>query len=135
MNEEVIKNLDKIAQKFGIVIDWTNQNVVPYLQDLMERFIKFQNSCAILWIIISVISLIVLLIIISNYFKLIKEKYKEDKHYDITMDDPIIFTISIILICAIIGSIIILLCNIFGLVQNIYLPELTLIKYLNNMNV
>lgn len=135
MNEEIIKNLDKVAQKLDITIDWTNQNIVPYLQDLLGRFINFQNSCAILWIIISTVSLIALLIIVSKYFKLIKEKYKENQGYDIMMDDPVIFTISIILICSIIGSIIILLCNIFGLVQNIYLPELTLIKYLNNMNV
>lgn len=135
MNEEIIKNLDKVAQKLDITIDWTNQNIVPYLQDLLGRFINFQNSCAILCIIISTVSLIALLIIVSKYFKLIKEKYKENQGYDIMMDDPVIFTISIILICSIIGSIIILLCNIFGLVQNIYLPELTLIKYLNNMNV
>lgn len=31
MSEEVIKILDTIAEKFGLAIDWTSANVLPYL--------------------------------------------------------------------------------------------------------
>ena len=40
MSEEIIKVLNDLASRFGVAIDWTNQNIVPYLQDLMTRFIK-----------------------------------------------------------------------------------------------
>lgn len=34
MNDEIIKVFDYIGDKLGIVIDWTQQNIQPYLQDL-----------------------------------------------------------------------------------------------------
>lgn len=30
MSEEVIKILDALAEKFGLAIDWTSANVLPY---------------------------------------------------------------------------------------------------------
>lgn len=35
MSEEVIKILDALAEKFGLAIDWTSANVLPYLQQLL----------------------------------------------------------------------------------------------------
>lgn len=32
MSVEVIKVLDALVEKFGIAIDWTSANVLPYLQ-------------------------------------------------------------------------------------------------------
>ena len=35
--EEIIKIINELCAKFGIAIDWTSQNVLPYLQELMGR--------------------------------------------------------------------------------------------------
>ena len=32
--------LDEISRKFGLAIDWTQQNVQPYLQELMSNVIQ-----------------------------------------------------------------------------------------------
>ena len=32
MSTEIIKILDAICDKFGLVIDWTSQNVTPYMR-------------------------------------------------------------------------------------------------------
>ena len=34
MSDEVVKILDALADKFGIAINWTSANVIPYLQQL-----------------------------------------------------------------------------------------------------
>ena len=39
MNEELIKALTELANKFGIAIDWTSQNALPYAQELMNRIV------------------------------------------------------------------------------------------------
>ena len=74
MSQEIIKVLDNLAQKFGIAIDWTNQNILPCLQDLMGRYISLQNSYAIIWIVISIIMIIGLIILISKCIKVIREE-------------------------------------------------------------
>ena len=32
MSDEIIKVLDDLSDRVGITIDWTSQNVLPYLQ-------------------------------------------------------------------------------------------------------
>ena len=34
MSEEIIKVLDALAEKFGVAVDWTSANVIPYLEQL-----------------------------------------------------------------------------------------------------
>lgn len=53
MSEEFIKILDELAQKFGVAIDWTSENVVPYLQDLLSRFTLYEMLTSIMYIVVS----------------------------------------------------------------------------------
>lgn len=50
MSDEIIKILDELAQKFGVAIDWTSDNVVPYLQDLLSRFTLYEMLTSIIYI-------------------------------------------------------------------------------------
>lgn len=128
MSEEVIKVLDNLAQKFGIVIDWTNQNILPYLQDLMGRYISLQNSYAIIWIVISIIMIIGSIILISKCIKATK------KPNDI--DDEFLIAVGIMLsLISILIFVVALFVNIFGLLQNIFTPEITILNYLKTINL
>ena len=81
MSQEIIKVLDNLAQKFGIAIDWTSQNILPYLQDLMSRYISLQNAYAVTWIVISAIILIISFIIMFKSINKIKKDSKQIKFY------------------------------------------------------
>lgn len=81
MGNEVIKVLDHLCDKFGIAIDWTSANVMPYLQDLMSRIVKYgiyQNVSDIIYclILLSIVALITR--------KLYKASYKYASIYDET---------------------------------------------------
>lgn len=34
MRDEIIKVLDDLSERLGIAVDWTSQNVLPYLQEI-----------------------------------------------------------------------------------------------------
>lgn len=38
ISNQVIQVLDNLCEKFGIVIDWTSENVMPYLMELFSRY-------------------------------------------------------------------------------------------------
>lgn len=122
MSDEIIKVLDNIGEKVGITIDWTSQNILPYLQDLMHRFISLQNAKAIIWIVLMFILIILAIIFMIIGIKLAKED----------VDDELFQTSIVLGIFAIIVFCIPLILNIFGLMQNIYTPELTLLEYITN---
>lgn len=59
MSEEIIKILDDLGRRFGIVIDWSSENVMPYLQDLMSRYVTYETLTSIMWAIAGIIVLII----------------------------------------------------------------------------
>ena len=54
MSDEVIKVIDALAERFGIVIDWSSENVIPYLQQLCDKYITYEIITSIVWMIIGV---------------------------------------------------------------------------------
>ena len=69
MSEEIIKILDDLGRRFGIAIDWSSENVMPYLKDLMSRFVKYETATSILWMLLGVIILSVCLAFAIRMFK------------------------------------------------------------------
>lgn len=58
MREEIIKILDYLGEKIGVTIDWTSDNVIPYVEQLCEKFIKWEISTSIAWLVIGVLAII-----------------------------------------------------------------------------
>lgn len=113
MGDEIIKVLDNLAQKFGIAIDWTSDNVLPYLQDLMTRYAKYICFTSIMWLIIGILIVIGFIVAIVIYCK--KSKYK---------DGIIVFLLSIGI--AIGGGVII--CQTIDIIEVVTIPERAIIK-------
>lgn len=128
MSNEVIKVLDNLAQKFGIAIDWTSQNIMPYLQELMSRFIKYKISTDAIWLVVGIVLFIVSLILFK---KIQKWKKSENYHKDRYDDDEMLYIFGILGIsCILITAIVMIFCYIEIILQDIFVPELTVIKYL-----
>lgn len=127
MSEEIIKVLDNLAQKFGIAIDWTSQNIMPYLQELMSRFIKYKTATDVIWLIVGIVLFIVSIIL----FKKIQKWRKSENFGAGYSDDEMLYVFGIFgIVCIISGAIAIIICYTNGIIQNIFVPELTVIKYL-----
>ncbi len=131
MSEEIIKVLDDLGKRFGLAIDWSNQNIMPYLQELGSRFITYKTATGILAIIVLSILIVISSMAIS---KLVKWKKSDKFDKDYCGDDPFLFWLFIsLLVCGIIGLAIGIICNITGIMQNLIMPELTIINYLQGV--
>lgn len=89
MSDEIIKVLEYLCSKIGITIDWTNANVIPYVQTLMEKYVKYEVATSIVWIVIAVIAIIISAIIVRFL-------YKTKAIYDLFNNDK---TAAVILFC------------------------------------
>jgi hypothetical protein len=131
MSEEIIKVLDELGKRFGIVIDWSNQNIIPYLQELLKRFICYRNIIACGLIIISIamtISGVVMIKFLNKWRK--SDNYDEDYCSDDVTLAAIGYIFSICIIALGIGLII---GNMFGIVKNICMPEIVVYEYITNI--
>lgn len=131
MSEEIIKVIDELGKRFGIVIDWSNQNIIPYLQELLKRFICYQNITACVWIIISIaiiISGVVMIKVLNKWRK--SDNYNESYCSDDEFLAELGYIFSICIIALGIGLII---GNILGIVKNICMPEMVVYEYIKNI--
>lgn len=118
-SDQFIEILDALGDKIGITIDWTSSNVLPYLQDLMKRFVKYETYTSILWLILGLVVFIMFAFII---FK----KYQKSIETDSTL-----FALSIVI------SILLFMFPVRQLIDIIEvntIPEKTIMRYIKNMN-
>lgn len=131
MSEEIIKVLDELGKRFGIVIDWSNQNIIPYLQELLKRFICYRNITACVWIIISIamtISGVVIIRFLNKWRK--SDNYDKDYCSDDDMLAAMGYAFSIFIIAL---GIVLIIGNILGIVKNICMPEMVVYEYIKNI--
>lgn len=58
------KMLEKLAEQFGLALDFSKENVIPYLQQLAERVVRYETGTSIAWLIVGLILLVGGLILI-----------------------------------------------------------------------
>lgn len=120
-SQEIINVLNYLCQKFGIVIDWTSENVMPYLEDLCGRYIEYEVYTSIAWCVaFAVVTAIVGLIwligsIVNKYGKSIS-------------DIPEVFSVIFFLALAI--TIIVCTVQAFDIIECYTIPEKTILEYL-----
>ena len=59
MSEEIIKVLDALAEKFGLAVDWTSANVIPYLEQLCGKYVNYEIVTSVVWLILGIILMFV----------------------------------------------------------------------------
>lgn len=109
--------LQELGKKFGLMIDWSNKNIIPYLKELAQRVVQYETWQSVFWLIIGI------LIIIFGIISIILEVRK------IVFIDGFLFIVGIIII--VIG-IAIICCQIDDILLCIHLPEKILLRYINN---
>lgn len=124
MSNEFSEALDALGERFGIVIDWTQQNIQPYVQDLMQRVVQYN---LVVNIIISAISLTIFILGVYWVFKNVNNALSNS-------DDNAISEVKCILgiICSVF-CFIILAKTIPTIIRCCYLPEVVFIKELQQL--
>ena len=116
-NNKIIETLSFLFAKFGIVVDWTSENIVPYIQVLCEKYIAWEISSSIVWVVIG--SIIVLIGILLFIWDAVND-------FDLIGPGVIGFGLFMVGI-AILGT------NIFDIIKCNVFPELQLIEYIQTL--
>lgn len=66
MDNQYVQVLDAICEKLGIAIDWSSQNIVPQIQDVLTRYGKYLFGVSTAQVVISSIMLIAAIILFTS---------------------------------------------------------------------
>ena len=133
ISEQVIKVLDAVCDKFGIAVDWTSNNVIPYIEQLGNKIITYDICNSIMWLVIGSVIPLTVAILIKKFLNKKKLEAKErmnDYYYtDGSLDEGAWCCYAMIIVLIII-AIILTTSNIESIIQDMVFPEKTLIEFI-----
>lgn len=122
-SEQFIEVFNFLASQIGIIIDWTSENVVPYMQDFSSRFVRYEIAKSATWIIIMIIIPLIL-------FVLAKMATKEHREADYYSEGILMFFAWIFFAIAFIASFIVISFQVFHVIKAVNIPEQLIIEEL-----
>lgn len=83
MSEEIIKVLDALAEKFGLAVDWTSANVIPYLEQLCGKYVNYEIATSVIWLIFGLVCIVLGMVLFKKikYFYNKAEEFNDDDGY------------------------------------------------------
>lgn len=119
-SKQFIEIMDAIGDKIGIAIDWTSDNVTPYLQDLLVRFVKYETLTNTVWIVLTLIIIIGCAMCIRNGFK---------------SDVDTGASVSFVLLSPLLVSVIMLVNCTLKIIEVNTIPEKTIMRYVKDIDL
>lgn len=136
VSDQIIKVLDALSEKFGVAIDWTSNNILPYVQELGDRIIKYDLCKSVFNIVLSILAIVACVV-------LAKSICKAKKQFETTGDENIFweyvcgasptfltFLLLIVGVMLLIVSSIAIVGNFNDIIQDIILPEKTIVEFI-----
>lgn len=117
VSEQIIEVLDHLGQQLGIAIDWSSQNVLPYLQDLFSRYVSYEITMR--WIRIGVLALVIAILVAVIIMVFAKEE-----------DDEIICAVTFLAGAAIIVPLVTIGTQVANIIKLHTIPERAVLEYL-----
>ena len=63
MSDEIIKLLNDLSSRFGVAIDWSSKNMTPYLQELFQKYTRYEIVLNMFYIVVCIVIVIACVII------------------------------------------------------------------------
>ena len=128
VSNQIIEVLDHIGNKFGIAIDWSSENILPMVQTLCEKYIRWEICSSVFYIAALIVLLGGYALFVKIYDKLADPDDKWD--FDYNMIPVVIVAVGIILTIA---AVVIIGPEAEEIIKCCTFPEMKMIEYVSTL--
>lgn len=121
VSDQIIEVLEYLCKKIGVTIDFTNKNILPYVNQLCEKYIRWEIALSVAWIVIAAITGIGAYFICKWLYKMGK---KDEDYYGLMA--VIIAVSSLFIILTIISQT-------FNIIECLTFPEKVIYDYVTTL--
>ena len=122
-NEQIIDVLEYLCKKIGVTIDFTNKNILPYVNQLCEKYINWEIASSVTLIVIGIIAGIGVYFLCKWLYKKGKEENEEAYHEFMA-----------IIIAIFLGfAILVIFPAIFNIIECVTFPEKAIYDYVTTL--
>lgn len=119
ISDQIIAVLNDLCTKFGVAIDWSSENAIPYLQTLCEKYINYEIATSIVYIVMACVGIAITIFI--------GKKIDFDKYGELCL----LSILAAIILGA--ASIIAIIVNTFDIIECLTIPEKTIFEYVKTL--
>lgn len=133
-SDEIIKLINALAEKFGIAINWTSDNIIPYLEFICTKYVNYEYATSMVWIVIGAVMLVLGPVLLKLSHMWYKKETGENRYLD--WDDFCSWAFLISLIFGaifILTGIIVIITQVFDIVACKAFPEKIIIDELKSL--
>lgn len=124
---DIIQVIETLCDKVGIAIDWTSENVVPQIQEVIHRYSMAKIVEYLIGIVVPLIFIVVAIVAIKFIYKAYQKSIWSD---DSLFEDVVHFIPIVLLLGAIAIAVVVIVCNGIELSQWALVPEIKIIEML-----
>ena len=131
MDKQIINVLNELSDKFGLAINWSSENVLPYLNDLANRYIRYEIIGSVISIVVMLLCTIALAIFGIKFIPYANKKRKADEK-SASLWEFVLIAVSVVVAF---GLFVLILCVAFdagNLLQCYTIPEKVIFEYLQS---
>ena len=132
VSEQIIEVIDALCAKVGIAIDWTGENVLPYIETLYGKLINYEVGTSIVYIVIFLALIAGSIVAIKKFKPVFKNGLDNSKSYEIGWEMATAFSI-IGLVFFYIISLIVVVGQIMDIVKCMTFPEMYVFEYVQGI--
>lgn len=97
-SEELIDVFEYLGEKVGIAVDWSSENVMPYITELCGKYIDWEIATSVAWFVMASIMLLVTIWLAKWGWKKVTDTYDEELW-------KIVIVVCVVLIAVVVASV------------------------------
>ena len=132
VSEQIIQVLDVLCEKFGIAINWTSENVIPYIEVLCKKLVTYEIATSIASMIFMLILVMASIIATKMLYPVFKEGIENQEYYEDGWSIGTIFAI-FGLVALYIATIVVFACQITDIIKCATFPEMYVFEYVSRL--
>ena len=134
VSNQIIQIVDTLCEKFGIVIDWTSENVIPYLSSLCDKYISYEIWTSVAWMGFMAVLGIAFAVVAKMLYPTFKRGWEAnaDSMFDVGWQVSGTFAI-IFLIIFYLAAIFVVCTQIMDIVECLTFPEKQIFEYIRSL--
>lgn len=131
VSEQIIQVINALCEKFGIAINWTSENVIPYLETLCRKLITYEISTSIFWMVIMTLVSIASIVATRKFYPTFKDGQKRNASSYCDVGWQIASVVAIIGLVSInFATICVLGVQIMDIIKCSVFPEMYIFEYI-----
>lgn len=132
VSDQIIQVLDNLCEKFGLAIDWTSENVIPYLSTLCTKLVSYEIWTSIASMVFVLMLAIAVAVITKKLVPVFKNGLAQQKSYEIGWSVGTSCAITGLVFFCIFG-ISVLCCQAMDIIKCVTFPEMFIFEYVQGI--